>query len=712
MLVTPWITRLYTPVEFGVFGVFFAVVMTLALVASGRYELAIPVASDDDEAAGSLAVSLVVLPTFTVIIGLIGFVIWSASAPAAPMAFIAIGICFVLSAGVFQSFSYWMIRKETYTALSASRIVLAVVAAAVSVIGGYASLGAVGLAIGAAAGQAAGALVAAVLSWRTFSSAWTTRSWSRVIELAGALSEFPLVNAPHALLDGVRETGFQAVFASVFGARVNGFYSLGARVLRAPTSMVGSAVGQVLFSRFSKDWRRGEGVRELVMKVVKTLSLISAGPFILVMLFGPQLFAFVFGPDWGIAGTYAAIMVPGLWATFVIAPLATLPVVAGHIKGAFRFAVADLVMRALALMVGITLGSPEAALIVLSIGGVAVAGALLWWYSMIALEDAAGTRVVFVGQARWCNVLAEQMSLGRSDSNSATYAAVPLERPWSAAHPSMLGKIARADVIVRVGFRPEGETPYARIFEAAWRLLMALRPKARVVMYWIGTDVLRTQQMLNRGVNARRFHRAAKSMIHIAGSSGLSAELAEMGVDARVAWFPALTLRQPVLLPGYPDRFTVLSYVPDARHEFYGGESLLSLARARPDILVRIVGGDGRWAESVPPNVEFCGWVEDMGEQYARSTLVVRLAAHDALGATAIEGLMYGRFVCYSSPLRYAQHVPFGDTDKLIDEVDRAFEFWTNGATPDTQRAAWAAAEFSQSARLEALGKILGGLDA
>lgn len=712
MLVTPWITRLYTPLEFGVFGVFFAVVMTLALIASGRYELAVPIAPNDDEAAGSLAVSLLVLPVFTLTVGLIGFAIWNASAPASSTAFIAVGICFVLSAGVFQSFSYWMIREEAYTALSVSRIVLAVVAAVVSVIAGYASLGAIGLAIGAAAGQAAGALVAMALCWRTFSSAWTTRSWTRAIELGRALSEFPLVNAPHALLDGVRETGFQAVFAAAFGASANGHYSLGARVLRAPTSMVGSAVGQVLFSRFSKDWRSGQDVRELVMKVVKTLSLISAAPFMLVILFGPHLFAFVFGPDWSTAGSYAAIMVPGLWATFVIAPLATLPVVAGHIRGAFRFAVADLAMRALALSVGIALGSPEAALLVLSVGGVAIAGALLWWYLIIASDDSAASRVVFVGQARWSTVLAEQMSLGRSDSSNTTYEAVPLERPWSAARLSALSKIAKADVIVRVGFRPEGETPYARIFEAVWHLLMAMRPNARIVMYWIGTDVLRTQQMLDRGVNARRFHRAVQSMTHIAGSSGLSAELAEMGVDSQVAWFPALTLRRPTTLPEYPDQFTVLSYVPDARHEFYCGELLLGLARARPDIHVRIVGGEGDWAESVPSNVEFCGWVEDMGEQYARSTLVVRLAAHDALGATAIEGLLYGRFVCYSSPLRFAQHVPYADQAKLIDEVDHAFELWTNGATPDTQRADWAAAEFSQSARVEALAAILGGHDA
>ena len=59
--VSPILTRLYDPSEFGVFGVFMAVAATIVTVAALNYELAIIVADDDDEALDVMALSVLVV---------------------------------------------------------------------------------------------------------------------------------------------------------------------------------------------------------------------------------------------------------------------------------------------------------------------------------------------------------------------------------------------------------------------------------------------------------------------------------------------------------------------------------------------------------------------------------------------------------------------------------------------------------------------------
>ena len=56
---SPLLTRLYTPEDFGVLGVFTALLMIFGIAVSLRYELAIPLAEDDARMVNLLALSLV-----------------------------------------------------------------------------------------------------------------------------------------------------------------------------------------------------------------------------------------------------------------------------------------------------------------------------------------------------------------------------------------------------------------------------------------------------------------------------------------------------------------------------------------------------------------------------------------------------------------------------------------------------------------------------
>jgi hypothetical protein len=144
-------------------------------------------------------------------------------------------------------------------------------------------------------------------------------------------------------------------------------------------------------------------------------------------------------------------------------------------------------------------------------------------------------------------------------------------------------------------------------------------------------------------------------------------------------------------LPPLPRAFTALSYVPDFRHEFYGGDMLLEAARCLPEIEFRVTSGTGEWADSVPPNVHFLGRVEDMADEFRASSCLVRMVRHDGLSNMVIEALSFGRPVVYSARLPHTRFVEFGDAHGLERAlVELSARDASDPLPEDRADAAWA----------------------
>lgn len=227
--------------------------------------------------------------------------------------------------------------------------------------------------------------------------------------------------------------------------------------------------------------------------------------------------------------------------------------------------------------------------------------------------------------------------------------------------------LMRADILVRVGFRPGVNSLRGIFYDILWLLVVFLNSRAREVYYWIGSDVLRSVEDYSGKkniVNQFFFRKAKIHAKHFAAAPWLVGELEAIGVTAHSVLFPSpLTCLSTA--PEMPTKFSVLSYIPDQRHVFYGGEMLLQVAKTLPDIDFHIVAGEGAWVVNPPPNVHFHGWVRDMSSMYISSSVVVRLVQHDALGGTVREGLAFARHVIYSYPLPHVVHVDYGDVQAL-----------------------------------------------
>ncbi|MEN3036945.1 MAG: oligosaccharide flippase family protein [Candidatus Methanosuratincola petrocarbonis] len=326
VLVSPVLTRLYSPEDFGVFGVFSSILAIAIVVASLRYEYAIILPEDDRSAANVLALCCVILIGTAFCAWLILHVLrdqivtWTNTPGLGKYLWlIPMGM---LGAGAYQILNYWTVRKRDFVRIGRTRLTRGVGRAFFQVGLGFAVSGPLGLLVGQVAGECIG------------SASLATAAWSKDREILGAVSldgiretiaryrRFPIFSGTADLVDTLGLNAPQIIFAAFYGVEVAGWFALGQRVIAAPLNIVVDSVSQVYFgeaARLPRDDCRS--MRRLFLKLTGRLAFMGAIPVALICVFAPWFFSVVFGQSWETAGRYVQILGVMFAIRFAVVPL-------------------------------------------------------------------------------------------------------------------------------------------------------------------------------------------------------------------------------------------------------------------------------------------------------------------------------------------------------------------------------------------------------
>jgi O-antigen/teichoic acid export membrane protein len=350
LLLGPWLTRLYTPQQFGQYALFAALALNLSVVACARYDYALPMAVDDAEARDLMALCLRVLLAVAGLSLLLATVLGLAGALAhwvwLPFA--------VAAGGAVQWLTMWSTRAQRFPALAASRVVQHGGSAVVQAAAGVAQLGGAGL----AAGPVLGGLAA--LAWlRSPAPLGGWRALLRVDRAACAAvgrkhRAFPLFNLPHAFAGALSDTLTVALLVAWTGETSAGFWGLAMRYLKAPATLVGGAVSQALYPRLAA--APPADALAAVRRVMGVLALLALPLVALLLLAGPPLFALAFGEPWREAGELARALAPYIGVHFIASPLAVVTMAWGAQAWALRLALVGLGLFLAALLAGLMWG--------------------------------------------------------------------------------------------------------------------------------------------------------------------------------------------------------------------------------------------------------------------------------------------------------------------------------------------------------------------
>lgn len=341
LLAAPILTRLYTPEAFGLFALYLTWLSNLAVIATGRYELAIILPKKHKQAYNLMGLSLAITTGISIIL-LLALIPTADSIaiymqqPQIKQWLLWLPLSLLLAGGI-QIYTNWNNRQQHYRQNAIGRTTQAIFMTLTQLGCAWIGLGATGLLIGQLTGQFAGLLL------QTSNDLRTGFSWRKQVSVlqmkkqAYIYREFPLVNLPNALITALQDTLTIMLLTFVSGSVTVGLYGLMMRVLKLPAALIGQAIAQVTYRDMAEAKHTATPLYPIYYKTLKLLLWLSLPPAIITLLFGGDLFALVFGANWREAGKMAAALSPYMLCHFIVSPLGMIPLIIQQQRTAFMF---------------------------------------------------------------------------------------------------------------------------------------------------------------------------------------------------------------------------------------------------------------------------------------------------------------------------------------------------------------------------------------
>ena len=325
--ISPILTRIYTPEDFGIFALFFAIISIFGSIANGRYELAIMLPQKDEDAINIFALGFIITVLLSLFLLLIILIFHNNIVNYLDNEKIGIWLYFVPFAvffvGLFNILNYYNTRKKEYKSLANAKVIKSIILAVTQLSIGFIKQGAMGLITGQILSQifANMRLFKNIIKNKTLLS---HISKENIIKQAKRYKDFPKFSLWGIFANTLSIQFTNILISSFYSVATLGFYSLVQKILGMPSALIGGSIGQVFFQEASESKQKYGEASSIFKRTVKKLFFIGTIAFGLLYFIVEDLFAFVFSEEWRIAGIYAQIVIPFFFIRFVSASVSTI----------------------------------------------------------------------------------------------------------------------------------------------------------------------------------------------------------------------------------------------------------------------------------------------------------------------------------------------------------------------------------------------------
>ncbi len=355
--------RIFTVSDFGIMSLYASAVGVLAVLATGRYEMAIVLPKEDKNARTIFRLSLLISLLFNILLFVV--LLFTADKILEMIRVyelidpndvtdmnLVVYLIYCIPIGVFlltiyNALNYLFTRQKAYKTLSNNRILQAVTSNGTNGLLGAMNFGFFGLFFGYVIGFLTSIvfLIGSKLKLLNGEVGDTKENLKKY-------SDFPSKSLPSGLLNMLALQLPTFVIFGFFGALISGIYDIITRVLNAPITMVGRSVSQVFYQKVSNDLNEGRSISGYIIKSTIRLLLFMLIPMTVVFFFGEPLFAYVFGEKYRLAGQLSSYFAPFFLVRFVYYSQSTLFTAVRKIGVEFRQNLIFLVSQVSALFIG------------------------------------------------------------------------------------------------------------------------------------------------------------------------------------------------------------------------------------------------------------------------------------------------------------------------------------------------------------------------
>jgi O-antigen/teichoic acid export membrane protein len=325
ILFQPLLRRMFTAEEFGTAALYVTAVGMLVAIANLKYESAIVLPEEDQEANHLVAGGVLITALIALILWLLIFLNQSwivqrfslANEEAWYLHLLPLSVFLVSS---FQCFNLYLIRKKAFKDAARNKVYRRTTEAAAQSASGY---------FGSSTGLLLGNLVGDIINF--FGGFWQAKRLGlnfafRLQNILPTLQKywrFPIYHAFPSLLNTISLTLPVFIVNAAFGKAQTGQFDLSRMVLSLPMALISISLSQVYLQHQAERIRKQEAIVPDFKKVSLTLLLLSLPLAIFLLFFASPLFAFVFGPEWRLAGQLTGVLIFGQTLKFVVSPLSS-----------------------------------------------------------------------------------------------------------------------------------------------------------------------------------------------------------------------------------------------------------------------------------------------------------------------------------------------------------------------------------------------------
>ena len=322
--VLPLLTRIYEPSDFALLAIYTSLIGLLAVVACGRFDIAIPLPESESDGLSLLILSLLIAAIFSLLLSLIYWV-WGESLLSVFSLTEFQPFAWLVPLGIFLAacnlcLEYWFARTKQFGFLAKTKIARAASGAGSQVGIGLISRWPAGLIVGQMVFSGVGAFVQGIRLWLSHGAAIQQQSVTTLKRVAREYSRFPLMSGPEAIFNKIGVHVPVLIIAAMAVGPEAGFLMLAMRILSVPVSLLGVSVQQVYLSEAPQAYREGR-LQIFTQRVQINLAKAGAPPLIVLGLLAPLIMETIFGPGWERAGWIILWLTPSYVVQFIVSPI-------------------------------------------------------------------------------------------------------------------------------------------------------------------------------------------------------------------------------------------------------------------------------------------------------------------------------------------------------------------------------------------------------
>jgi len=383
VVISPVLSRLYTPENFGLFAFMFGIVMILVPFFNGRYDAAIIVPRKEAEAF--------LLFKLTIYISLFMLLVVSGAITLLfekPTIVFSMGknehLLYLLPVtALFFSFymtcDFFLNRHKQYKKISTIMIFRVLIVSVFQIVLGifYEQ----GLLYGLVFGMF---FVSGIQVWYVYPYFKGIATFS-VQKVAKKYQNYPLYHMPHTFFNALSNHVPVLLLSYLFTLSETGIYMMALKVFYTPFSMLGSSIEKVFRKQIVDALHHNEKIETKVKTMLYKVVVYSLIPFIFLVWLAPSIFTFILGSAWGEVGRYIQILSPWIYLAFVVSMFVGVPIVLEEQKKSLMIEIVYFLLRTVGLLIGAVLYQDiYIALLLYSIGGsMVICYNLFWIYALV-----------------------------------------------------------------------------------------------------------------------------------------------------------------------------------------------------------------------------------------------------------------------------------------------------------------------------------------